>query len=81
LASSTEKEVLKVVFKVSKEVSKISEYFKNNIVLYCCFQKNIVATKNYFLPIFVRISHRLFWKDSKNKYFEYNLYLLILFFV
>ena len=33
LASSTEKEVLKVVFKVSKEVSKVSECFKKNIVV------------------------------------------------
>ena len=33
LASSTEKEVFKVVFKVPKEVSKVSECFKKNIVV------------------------------------------------
>jgi len=53
LASSTEKEVLKVVFKVSKEVSKVSECFKKNIVVskrtllfpkeHCCYEKLFVA--------------------------------------
>ena len=53
LASSTKKEVLKVVFKASKEISKVSECFKKNIVVskrtllfpkeYCCYEKLFVA--------------------------------------
>ena len=53
LASSTEKEVFKVVFKVPKEVSKVSECFKKNIVVskrtllfpkeHCCYEKLFVA--------------------------------------
>ena len=46
LASSTEKEVLKVVFKVSKEVSKSFWMFHKE---HCCFQKNIVVSKRTLL--------------------------------
>ena len=54
LASSTEKEVLKVVFKVSKEISKV---FK-------CFKKNIVVAKRILLLRKI-VCCRFFWEFPK----------------